>query len=308
MTKKYISIATGLTMAASMAIALPAFADTNLQVGASTDLNVTSNGMQNEPQNENGQRPPMHPAGQVGEMRGGGGMPPVAVGTVSAINGSTLTVVGHQGFGFGAMGRGMGSTTARAAISATTTFAVDATNAVVKKGNASATTTGISSILVGDTVLIQGTISGTNITATMIRDGILPPPRSMGMGRGQKGDNKGGDYKMGSSSPLIEGNGQPVIAGTVSSVNTSTIVITNKSNVSYTIDATNAKILGAGKNQNALTIADIKTGDAIVVQGTINGTSVTAATILEGQAKASGQPQRGFFGGVGQFFIHLFGF
>ena len=44
-----------------------------------------------------------------------------------------------------------------------TTYTVDASNAEVTKN---AATSSVSSIAVGDTVMVQGTISGTNITAT----------------------------------------------------------------------------------------------------------------------------------------------
>ena len=92
----------------------------------------------------------------TGQHRGGmmGGQRPGVIGTVSAISGNTITVNGKQGFN---------STT-------TTLYTVDATNAAVTKNNAASM---VSSIAVGDTISVQGTVSGTNVTATSIRDGVM---------------------------------------------------------------------------------------------------------------------------------------
>lgn len=210
---------------------------------------------------------------------------PFIVGTVSAINGNTVTVLGRTGFG--------------KTITATTTYTVDATNAKITKNNVAGT---VASVTVRDIVAVQGTITGTNVVATTIRDGVAGGP---GMGFGRGGSEKD---KTGTPTNPIVGNGQPVIAGTISTINGSTISITNKSNVVYTIDATNAKIL---QGKNTITVSALKTGDAVVVQGTINGTSVVASSIID-QAKpekpAKNEIRPGFFGGIGQFFMHLFGF
>ncbi len=199
-------------------------------------------------------------------------------GTVSAVSGNAITVNATQ--------RPNATTTAQV-------FIVDATNAKITKNNAAGT---ISSIAVGDTVMVEGSVTGTNVVAKMIRDGVVPKPEG-GKGLGI---------------PAIEGNGQPVVAGSVTSVTGSSIVITNKSNVSYTIDATNAKFTKGGVT--AATISNVAVGDTLVVQGTINGTSVVASTVIDQAAKpaASGtegkEMPHGFFGGIGQFFSHLFGF
>ncbi len=75
---------------------------------------------------------------------------PNVVGTVSTVNGNTLIVM------------------AKMKRKGDTTYTVDATNAKVIKAG---TSTAVSNIAVGDTVMIKGTINGTNITATSIRDG-----------------------------------------------------------------------------------------------------------------------------------------
>ena len=48
---------------------------------------------------------------------------------------------------------------------------MDATNAKIYKGSAT-TTVSVSDIAMGDTVMVQGTVSGTSVTATVIRDGV----------------------------------------------------------------------------------------------------------------------------------------
>jgi len=183
-------------------------------------------------------------AAQVGQskgMMGRGGQRPGVIGTVSAISGNTITVSGKQGFN---------STTSA------TTYTVDATNAKITKSNATGT---ISSIAVGDTVAIQGTINGANIVATTIRDGIM---------MGGKG---------------VGGTG---INGTVSSINGTTITVASKARpggstaaTTYTVDASSATVT---KNGASSAVSNIAVGDNIMVQGTINGINVTAKTIRDG--------------------------
>ena len=219
-------------------------------------------------------------------MMNRGGVPAV-IGTVSAVSGNTITVSGKQGFN---------STTTN------TTYNVDATNAKVTKNNTASTVAGIA---VGDTVLVQGTVSGSNITATNIRDGVMMrKPGGVGQNQGQ---------------PQITGNGQPVVAGSVTAVSGNTITTTNKSNVVYTIDATNAKLIVRGVTSP--TISNVAVGDNVVVQGTVNGNSVVASSVIDQKIPANGgennngnnsKPQGGFMGGmmggITNFFKHMFGF
>ncbi len=72
------------------------------------------------------------------------------MGTVASVNGTTITVNGKDG----------------------QTYTVDAGNATVHK----MITTTVSDIAVGDTVGVQGTISGTSVSATDIASGIPTPP------------------------------------------------------------------------------------------------------------------------------------
>jgi hypothetical protein len=177
------------------------------------------------------------------------------MGTVSAINGNSITVTSKK-FTKGATGTTPTATTV--------TYTVDVTNATVIKSGA---TSSVSAIAVGDTVMVQGTVSGSNVTATAIRDGQF--------GKGGMQDKK------------------PGVVGTVSAVSGNTITVTVKARpnkgssttstvvtpVTYTVDASNAKVTKSGA---ASSVSAIAVGDTVMVQGTVSGTSVTATAIRDG--------------------------
>ncbi|HVU75310.1 MAG TPA: DUF5666 domain-containing protein [Candidatus Paceibacterota bacterium] len=78
----------------------------------------------------------------------GPGMGEGALGTVRAINGSTITLAGTDG----------------------QTYTVDASAATVRKTS----TISVSDINIGDTIGVRGTISGTSVSAKDIMDGTPP--------------------------------------------------------------------------------------------------------------------------------------
>ncbi len=193
---------------------------------------------------------------------------------------------------------------------ASVTYTVDASSATVTKAGAASA---VSAIVVGDTVMVQGTVTpasgttGASVVAKTIRDGI--PAKGAGMfGKGKGSENAS------TSAPIITGNGQPVIGGTVSAVSGNTITITTaQGGLTYNVDATSATVQKAGA---ALSISSISLGDKLVVQGTVNGTSVTATSVVDQGAGISGKPSiqgspegnEGFMSGIRGFFQHLFGF
>lgn len=216
---------------------------------------------------------------------------PSAVGVVTSINGGIITISGTA------------SVLNPSAVK--TTFTVDTTNAKIIKNNATSTITGI---LVGDTIAVQGAITGTNIVATLIRDGNFARGNEKAI-YNHKDDNK-------NVMAQLQGNGQPVIAGNVTTVGSTTFTLSNKSNVTYTVDATNAKVV---LRNGTSTLSAMTIGDTVMVQGTVNGTSIIASTVIDsgmsGNATSTQNTNRkglfapkGFFGGVGSFFSHLFGF
>lgn len=212
-------------------------------------------------------------------------MRPVVLGTVVAISGQTITISGNQGFG---------------ANTPATTYTIDATNAKITKDKTVGT---ITSILVGDKIMVSGTITGTSVVATNIRDGL-----------NQDRKNEPNSQQGKNLQDQIIGNGMPIIGGTVTSVSGNTIVITNSSQNSYTIDASSATLT---EGQNTITISNITVGDVIIAQGTINGNSMTATSVRDqkkmnnptsSSSESTNQPHQGFFGRIGSFFKHMFGF
>lgn len=241
------------------------------------------------------------PAPAGGWQHGTGGMArraPGVFGTVSAISGTTLTVTSKMPM--------RGGTTSTAT---PTTYTVDASNATVTKSGVASS---VANIAVGDTVMVAGTVSGTSVTATIIRDGIM-----QGKGFGQ-GMGAGAGHVAGTAT--IQGNGQPVVGGTITAVSGTTLTITNKSNVTYTVNASSATIQKAGATS---TVSSIAVGDNVVIQGTVNGSSVTASSVIDegvppttspttnppaGTNAGHGFLSGGFMSGIGSFFKHIFGF
>jgi len=218
----------------------------------------------------------------VGMMGRGIGRAPGVFGTIASVNGTSITVTSKMG----------------PAGSTSTTYTVDATSATVTKNGLASS---VSGIVVGDTVMVQGTVNGTSVTATSIRDG---------MPQGEKGQQK-----QKSQTPVVQGNGQPVVGGTVTAMNGTSLTLVNKSNVTYTVDASSSTVEKAGAVSS---LASVSVGDNLLVQGAVNGTSVTASSIIDGGATATAPTNGtssihrggfgGFMGSIGSFFQHLFGF
>lgn len=261
---KYIGAAVGTMALAAFAIAAPAFAETNLKAGinvkADTDNNLRM-GLWSDDDKRGSDDKTMRPS---------------VVGKVISINGTTLVVSATPGF-------------IKDSTSASTSFTVNASNATVRKGNA---TSSLSSIAVGDTVMVRGTITGTTVVATSIEAGMK-----------FKGEND-----KATSSPIFTGNGQPVVAGTISAITGSTVTVKTKTNVTYTVDTSVAQVI---KGNATTTLSSLAVGNDVVVQGTVNGTSIVASSIMTGKVSANGDINdkgRGFFGRIGHFFASLFGF
>jgi hypothetical protein len=292
-----ISWVVAIGVAASLAVVMPAFAQTGSQ---NVGINV-----------QGGVRD-----GANGGMQRGG-MEPGIFGAVSAVSGDTLTVTATA-----RPNRPMpeeASTSVReSTVVAGTAYTVDTTNAKIYKGSATSTVS-VSDIATGDTVMVQGTVTGTNIVATVIRDGVNG---MMGGGKGFGGGHSASStMPRPSSTPIIQGNGEPVIGGAIAAISGTTLTVTNASNVTYTIDAASSTVVVKGASS---TFANVAVGDNVLVQGVVNGNSVTASSIIDQGAKGAnasstnvsssksrggfGASIGGFFGSIGGFFQHLFGF
>jgi hypothetical protein len=169
------------------------------------------------------------------------GVMPAASGSVTAVSGNTITVTDKR---------------------TNTSFTVDLSSAVISKitppvagtkTKPTSTTISASAIAVGDMVTVEGTISGSNIVATKVLDGMF----------GFRGFGK----QMGHGA-----------AGTVTAVSGNTITLTGKDGKTYTVEAGSAAV----KKIVVSSVADIKVGDTLMVNGNTSGTTITAKQIVDG--------------------------
>ena len=167
-------------------------------------------------------------------------VPHGVTGTVSAVSGTTIMLTGKDG----------------------KTYSIDAASTTVDK----VSSISVSGIAAGDTLRVDGTVSGTNVTATHIMDGTLPAygPHG-GFGRGPEGRGPG-------------------VVGTISAISGNTLTVAGKNGTTYTVDASGARVMTFARGQKpaASTLASLKVGDTVGVRGTVSGTSVTATSVVDG--------------------------
>jgi hypothetical protein len=96
------------------------------------------------------------------------------MGTVSAVNGTTVTLTGKDG----------------------KTYSVEAGSAAITKNM----TVAVSDIKVGDTLMAQGSVDGTTVTATNIHDGVPP----MGGMMGERGMGHGMGRTVHGTAPTVK--------------------------------------------------------------------------------------------------------
>ncbi len=188
-----------------------------------------------------------------GMMHGGTMQRPAVMGTVTAVNGNTLTVTSN--------GPKNSATTATV-----TTYTVDATNAKITKGfGKNASTITASSVAIGDHIAVTGTISGTSVTATSVVDfGTAPANSGMRDGVGMNKNR---------------------VMGKVTAISGTTLTISGRNNASDTINAANAAVTkgSLGTVPVASSLASIAIGDTVAVTSAtpISGTSIIASTIVD---------------------------
>jgi membrane-bound inhibitor of C-type lysozyme len=284
--------------------------------------------------------------GPAMDQNGGGAQSaaPGVMGTVSSVDGTTLTVTG-----FGRPDSASSTNTA------TTTYSVDASGATVMKDNATST---VSAIAVGDAVTVRGTVSGTSITATSIFDGKFGVERgAFGGGRigsstsfsdasGTYGRFGEGDRPSGTatssrvrdenrkspmasstfspaSSTLQERNGEKDnhargIKGIVDSIDGMTLTIDSigfttstsgmsTTTITYVVDASGATVM---KDNATSTVSAIVSGNTVEVEGSISGSSIVATKIIDDVSTSTSPEQQGSGDGGGFFgwIKNIFGF
>ncbi len=194
---------------------------------------------------------------------------PGIAGTVTAVNGSTITLSGKNGV----------------------TYMVNAANATFQKDRG--TTMTLANISIGDTLLIQGAVSGTTVTAKNIFD-----------------------LQMYVKAPEDNASNQNdfVLRGAITAIGGSDVTVTNAAGTIYVVKAGSAVLVNKGKDEKNVTtttsaLGTLKVGDTIAVQGTISGNTVTATGIYDSTAAGNTNQgmHRGFFSRIGDFFKGLFG-
>jgi len=220
--------------------------------------------------------------GQSGPQQNGQGQPqnmnnqkPMIMGTVTDIDDDTITIESIK----------MGGPKSEDSSDETVTYTVDASDTTVYEDQKEAS---LSDIDEGDKIMVEGTISGTKITATKIHIDDL----------------KG-------SAGITDGTGEPVVMGTVTDIgeDDETIEIENNGDTIYTVDLSDATILKDGEE---IDISDIEEDDVVLVQGEADGSEITASTVTiqvnDNSTKNQNTQKIGFFQRIGNFFSKLFGF
>ena len=86
-----------------------------------------------------------------------------------------------------------------------------------------------------------------------------------------KGDFK--DHKV-TQNDNDKNDNKTTIAGTVTAKSGNTLTVLGKNGTTYTVDATNATVKGE-------TYADVAVNDQVIISGTLNGSALTAKSILD---------------------------
>lgn len=106
----------------------------------------------------------------------------------------------------------------------------------------------LSGFVVGDNVVVQGILSGTNISAKKLVAMHLPVG---------------------------------TIVGKITASNSTTLTILGTDNKTYTVLTTDASIKAKGKDET------LAVGDSVIAKGDITGTTLTAETVTEGKLKGN---------------------
>ena len=152
--------------------------------------------------------------------------------------------------------------------------------------------------------LLAGAFTGLGMMLSSLFGGHQgPPPQDTGSTTPRQHEGTttfDGHMGMGTSTQdHLDSKRSPAIQGKVVSVSGTTITITGHSQMpmttagmpmttattTYQVDASTAKLIKFGKNtasSTPITLANISTGDSVLVIGTITGTSITATTVVDG--------------------------
>lgn len=150
------------------------------------------------------------------------------LGSITAKTDTSLTILGQKG------------------ISYTVTLASDAQLFINKEKQAS-----LAGFVVGDNVMVQGTLSGTSIVAKSVIAMHLPAG---------------------------------TIVGKITAVNDTTLTVLGSDNKTYTVLTTTATIKAKGGSG----LAGLAVGDTVVIKGDLNSTNATVTATLVTEEKVNG--------------------
>lgn len=204
-------------------------------------------------------------------------------GTVSAIDGNTITVRAEQ---FGTGGSGSGDTPKTITYTVTTSNATKVTESVAGS---------LSDLAAGDTVIVSGAESNGTIDAARIAQ-----VDSSRFGRGgQSGPGTGPGSGPGSGRFGNEQEPNTITFGKVRSVSGDTMVIDGASGNTLTVMTTSQTPVMITKK---LELSSLKVGDRIRATGTVSGKHVAATAIVIGSPDGFGFGGGGGPGGFGGHF------
>ena len=171
-------------------------------------------------------------------------------GTVDAISGTTITLTAKN----------------------STKYNVEASNAkIVKAGS----TIALTAIQVGDTLLVKGKVSGTDVSATAIIDGI-------GFKKGVRAIKN----------EFVKGN---ITFGKITSLNGSTFTVeSHNKNATTTISVTTTATTTFKKDAATASLTDLAVGEHVLIAGTkdSSGQNIAQATSIHIITQASSKPHR----------------
>ncbi len=79
----------------------------------------------------------------------------------------------------------------------------------------------------------------------------------------------------------------PHVGGEITAVNGSTLTVTGRDGTTYTVNAANATVMKEGA---ASTLTSLAVGEHVHVKGTLDGTTVTAESVMAGMKMGKGGP------------------
>lgn len=118
------------------------------------------------------------------------------------------------------------------------------------------------------------------------------PKFASGTPKFDRNDKQPGEHS--STSTKKEQNG---IAGIISTISGTSLTVNSHENKTYNVDASNSTFKNGKEDAS---VSNLKSGDMVIVQGTINDSAITASTVIKLDISSSTQSNREFGNRNGQ--------